>query len=38
MKENHVQIQSWAPFAEGRNDLFQNEVLVSKEDYCKKGE
>ncbi|QLG40746.1 aldo/keto reductase [Paenibacillus sp. E222] len=29
MKENHVQIQSWAPFAEGRNDLFQNEVLVS---------
>lgn len=29
MKENHVQIESWAPFAEGRNDLFQNEVLVS---------
>ncbi|WP_413378762.1 aldo/keto reductase [Paenibacillus taichungensis] len=29
MKENNVQIQSWAPFAEGRNDLFQNEVLVS---------
>lgn len=29
MKENHVQIESWAPFAEGKNDLFQNEVLVS---------
>jgi diketogulonate reductase-like aldo/keto reductase len=29
MKENHIQIQSWALFAEGRNDLFQNEVLVS---------
>ncbi len=23
-----VQIESWAPFAEGRNDLFQNDVLV----------
>ncbi|MDR9745837.1 aldo/keto reductase [Paenibacillus taichungensis] len=29
MKENSVQIQSWAPFAEGRNDLFQNDVLLS---------
>ncbi|MFS0856140.1 aldo/keto reductase [Paenibacillus taichungensis] len=29
MKENNVQIQSWAPFAEGKNNLFQNEVLVS---------
>lgn len=28
-KEYNVQIESWAPFAEGRNDLFQNEVLVS---------
>jgi len=28
MKENNVQIESWAPFAEGRNDLFQNEILV----------
>jgi diketogulonate reductase-like aldo/keto reductase len=28
MKENNVKIQSWAPFAEGRNNLFQNEVLV----------
>jgi 2,5-diketo-D-gluconate reductase A len=29
MKENKVQIESWAPFAEGKNDLFQNEVLIS---------
>lgn len=36
MKENHVQIESWAPFAEGKNNLFQNEVLVSiAENYHK---
>ncbi|KAA9008575.1 aldo/keto reductase [Paenibacillus spiritus] len=29
MRENHVQIESWAPFAEGKNGLFQNEILVS---------
>lgn len=29
MKTNNVQIESWAPFAEGKNNLFQNEVLVS---------
>lgn len=29
MKEYNVQIESWAPFAEGRNNLFQNEVLAS---------
>lgn len=29
MKENNVQIESWAPFAEGKNDLFQDEVLLS---------
>ncbi len=29
MKENGVQIQSWASFAEGRNDMFQNEYLLS---------
>lgn len=27
MKEHGVQIESWAPFAEGRNDLFANEEL-----------
>lgn len=27
MQEHNVQIESWAPFAEGRNNLFQNELL-----------
>jgi 2,5-diketo-D-gluconate reductase A len=36
MKENNVQIESWGPFAEGRNNMFQNEVLVSiAENYNK---
>lgn len=29
MKENNVQIESWAPFAEGKNNLFQNVILMS---------
>lgn len=29
MKENNVQIESWGPFAEGKNDLFKNELLKS---------
>lgn len=29
LKENHVQIESWGPFAEGKNDIFKNEVLKS---------
>lgn len=28
MAEKGVQIESWAPFAEGKNDLFTNEVLA----------
>ena len=28
MRENGVQAEAWAPFAEGRNNLFQNEDLV----------
>src|ERR1035437_1756277 len=28
MKEIGVQAEAWAPFAEGRNSLFQNEVLI----------
>lgn len=28
MKKYGVQIQSWGPFAEGRKDIFQNEILV----------
>lgn len=29
MKEHKVQIESWAPFAEGKNNLFHNDVLLS---------
>ncbi len=29
MVENGVQIESWGPFAEGKNDLFHNELLAS---------
>lgn len=29
MNEKGVQIESWAPFAEGRNNLFQNALLAS---------
>lgn len=28
MRDNGVQAQAWAPFAEGRNNLFHNEVLA----------
>jgi 2,5-diketo-D-gluconate reductase A len=28
LEENNVQIQSWGPFAEGRNNMFTNEKLV----------
>jgi 2,5-diketo-D-gluconate reductase A len=29
MRENGVQAEAWAPFAEGRNNLFHNEVLTA---------
>ncbi len=29
LEDNSVQIEAWAPFAEGRNNLFQNEILHS---------
>jgi 2,5-diketo-D-gluconate reductase A len=29
MQENNVQIESWGPFAEGKNDIFHNELLKS---------
>lgn len=29
LQDNAVQIESWGPFAEGRNNLFENDVLVS---------
>src|SRR4028119_2059505 len=29
LQENNVQIESWGPFAEGKNNIFHNELLVS---------
>jgi 2,5-diketo-D-gluconate reductase A len=29
MREYGIQIESWGPFAEGRNNIFQNELLLS---------
>ena len=29
LQENNVQIESWGPFAEGKNNIFQNENLLS---------
>lgn len=29
LTENNVQIESWGPFAEGKNNIFQNEILLS---------
>ncbi|MBN8707633.1 MAG: aldo/keto reductase [Bacteroidetes bacterium] len=29
LQDNGVQIESWGPFAEGRSNLFQNEILLS---------
>lgn len=29
LQENNVQVEAWAPFAEGKNNIFQNEILLS---------
>ncbi len=29
MQQNNVQIESWGPFAEGKNNIFHNELLLS---------
>jgi 2,5-diketo-D-gluconate reductase A len=29
MIDNNVQIQSWGPFAEGKNNIFQNDILTN---------
>ena len=29
LQENSVQVEAWAPFAEGRNNIFQNELLLT---------
>jgi len=36
MKKYGVQIQAWAPFAEGKNNLFSNEILKAVGDKYKK--
>ena len=28
LQENNIQIESWGPFAEGKNDIFKNETLT----------
>ena len=29
LQDNNVMVEAWAPFAEGRNNIFQNEALLS---------
>lgn len=29
LQDNQVQVEAWAPFAEGRNNIFKNELLLS---------
>ena len=36
LQENNVQIESWGPFAEGKNNIFQNELLRSIADKHQK--
>jgi diketogulonate reductase-like aldo/keto reductase len=37
MVDNKVQIESWGPFAEGKNDMFKNELLQSIGDKYNKS-
>ena len=37
LKDNGVQIEAWAPFAEGKHGIFQNEVLRSIAEKHSKG-
>ena len=29
LKDNNVQVEAWAPFAEGKNNIFKNELLIT---------
>ncbi|MFH6959155.1 aldo/keto reductase [Flavobacterium aquidurense] len=29
LQDNNIQIESWGPFAEGKNDIFENEILIA---------
>lgn len=37
MIDNNVQIESWGPFAEGKNNIFHNELLSSIAGKCNKS-
>lgn len=37
LKENNVQIESWGPFAEGKNEIFHNKLLQSIGDKYNKS-
>src|SRR5580765_3870962 len=37
LNENNVQIESWGPFAEGKNNIFHNELLLSIAHRCNKS-
>jgi 2,5-diketo-D-gluconate reductase A len=37
LQQNKVQIESWGPFAEGKNNIFKNELLVSIAEQHKKS-
>lgn len=37
LQENQVQIEAWGPFAEGRNNIFQNELLRAIADSHQKS-
>jgi len=36
LQENNIQIESWGPFAEGKNNIFQNKLLLSIGEKYKK--
>jgi 2,5-diketo-D-gluconate reductase A len=37
LQENNVHVEAWAPFAEGKNNIFKNELLVSIASKYKKS-
>ena len=37
LKENNIQVEAWAPFAEGKHNIFQNEILLSLAKKHQKG-
>ncbi|MES2512571.1 MAG: aldo/keto reductase [Bacteroidota bacterium] len=36
LEENNIKVEAWAPFAEGKNNIFKNDVLVKIADKHKK--